>query len=56
MKCIAFSGRTVHQVEDQVNYFLEKNKEKIKVLNFDISITDNTAGGILIYKEEVNYD
>ena len=54
MKCKAFSGRTVHQLEDQINYFLEENKGKIKILNFDIGITDNTAGGVLIYKEEFN--
>ena len=41
----------MHQVEDQINYFLEENKVKIKILNIDISITDQTAAGVLIYTE-----
>lgn len=51
MKCKAFSGRTVHQLEDQINFFLKDGEGEIEILNLDISITDNTAGGILIYKE-----
>lgn len=51
LKCKAFSGRTVHQLEDQINFFLKDGEGEIKILNLDISITDNNAGGVLIYEE-----
>lgn len=52
MKCIAFSGLSIHSIEDQINYFLDENKN-IKILNIDISISEKNAAGIVIYVEVV---
>lgn len=49
MKCIAFTGKSIHSIEDQINYFLEEN-ERVKILNIDISVSDNKAAGIVIYE------
>ena len=50
MKCIAFSGKSIHSIEDQINYFLEKN-ESVKILNIDISTTDKLACAVVIYDD-----
>lgn len=49
MKCIAFSGLSIHSIEDQINYFLEEND--VKILNISISTTDKLACAVVIYVE-----
>lgn len=51
MKCIAFSGKSIHSIEDQINYFLKENEGKIKILNIDISTTDKLACAVVIYDD-----
>ena len=51
MKCIAFSGKSIHSIEDQINYFLKENEGKIKILNIDISTTEKNACAVVIYEE-----
>lgn len=53
MKCIAFSGKSIHSIEDQINYFLEENENKITILNIDISTTEKNACAVVIYEEAV---
>lgn len=50
MKCKAFSGKSIHSIEDQINYFLEEN-ESVKILNIDISTTDKLACAVVIYDD-----
>jgi hypothetical protein len=53
MKCIAFSGKSIHSIEDQINYLLNENEGKIKILNIDISTTEKNACAVVIYEEAV---
>mgnify|MGYP003447905455 CR=1 FL=1 len=50
MKCIAFSGKSIHSIEDQINYFLEEN-ESVKILNIDISTNERGAYAAVIYDD-----
>ncbi len=56
MKCKAFSGKSIHSIEDQINYFLLENENKIRILNIDISTTDKLACAVVIYEGEVYFD
>lgn len=51
MKCIAFSGKSIHSIEDQINYFLEENENKIRIVNVSISTTDKLVCAVVIYDE-----
>lgn len=51
MKCIAFSGKSIHSIEDQINYFLLENENKIHIVNVSISTTEKNACAIVIYEE-----
>lgn len=51
MKCIAFSGKSIHSVEDQINYFLLENENKIRIVNVSISTTEKNACAVVIYEE-----
>ena len=55
MKCVALSGKSIHSIEDQLNFFLEENK--VKILNMAISATEGSYPGtklfcaIMVYEE-----
>ena len=51
MKCIAFSGKSIHSIEDQINYFLLENENKIHIVNVSISTTEKNACAVVIYEE-----
>ena len=50
MKCIAFSGKSIHSIEDQINYFLNEN-ENVRIANIDISTTDKLVCALVIYSD-----
>ncbi len=50
MKCIAFSGKSIRSIEDQISYFLNEN-ERVKILNISISTTDKLACAVVIYDD-----
>lgn len=51
MKCIAFSGKSIHSIEDQINFFLLENENKIHNVNVSISTTEKNACAVVIYEE-----
>jgi phosphopantetheinyl transferase (holo-ACP synthase) len=51
LKCIAFSGKSIHSIEDQINYFLKENEGKIHIVNVSISTTEKNACAVVIYEE-----
>jgi phosphopantetheinyl transferase (holo-ACP synthase) len=53
MKCIAFPGKSIHSIEDQINYFLKENEGKIHIVNVSISTTEKNAFAVVIYEEVV---
>lgn len=51
MKCIAFSGKSIHSIEDQIKYFLNENENKIHIVNVAISTTEKNAYAVVVYEE-----
>lgn len=54
MKCIALSGKSIHSIEDQLNFFLEENK--VDILNIAISTTEGSYPGTKLFCAIVVYE
>lgn len=53
MKCIAFSDKSIHGVEEQINYFLKENENSIAVLSITISVCETSAAAMVVYEGAV---
>lgn len=53
MKCIAFSDKSIHGIENQINYFLKENENSVEIISIAISVGENIAAAVVTYIGEV---